>query len=66
MPIVFEEIEEEKESFTAVFNFFRNTRALIEQFDPDKVFFALEGTNCFRYDLYSDYKGNRISNRLGR
>ncbi len=60
IPVVFEEIEEEKESFTAVFNFFRNTRALIEQFDPDKVFFCLEGNSCFRYELFSEYKGNRI------
>jgi 5'-3' exonuclease len=52
--------DEDKESFTAVFNFFRNLRAMIEQFDPDKVFFALEGQNIFRYDLYSEYKQNRI------
>jgi len=52
--------DEDKESFAAVYNFFRNTRALIEQFDPDKVFFALEGENCFRRELYSEYKSNRI------
>jgi 5'-3' exonuclease len=52
--------DEDKESFTTVYNFFRNTRALIEQFDPDKAFFCKEGENCFRYDLYSEYKQNRI------
>jgi 5'-3' exonuclease len=52
--------DEDKESFTAVYNFFRNTRALIEQFDPDKVFFATEGNSCFRYELFSEYKANRI------
>src|SRR5271165_3951987 len=52
--------DEDKESFTSVFNFFRNLRALIEQFDPDKVFFVLEGSQCFRYELFSEYKSNRI------
>ena len=61
IPVVFEEKEDEgKESFTAVFNFFRNLRALIEQFDPDKVFFCLEGDCCFRKELFSEYKANRI------
>lgn len=52
--------DEDKEDFTVVFNFFRNLRATIEQFDPDKVFFALEGGSCFRYDLLPTYKANRI------
>jgi 5'-3' exonuclease len=29
-------------------------------FSPDKCFFVLEGRPQFRYDLYSDYKANRI------
>lgn len=52
--------DEDKENFTVVFNFFRNLRALIEQFDPDKVFFALEGNSIFRYELFPEYKANRI------
>src|ERR1700682_6063852 len=45
--------------YTTVYNFFRNLRALIEEFDPDKVFFVLEGKSNFRYSLFSDYKANR-------
>lgn len=42
------------------FNFFRNLRPIIEDAEPDKVFFVLEGHPQFRYDLFSDYKANRI------
>src|SRR5512135_71836 len=42
------------------FNFFRNLRPLIEDFAPDKCFFVLEGHPQFRYDLFTDYKANRI------
>jgi 5'-3' exonuclease len=43
-----------------IFNFFRNLRPIIELFKPDKCFFVLEGHPQFRYDLYADYKANRI------
>lgn len=43
-----------------VYNFFRNLRPLIEKFSPDKCFFALEGYPKFRYDIYPEYKSNRI------
>lgn len=46
--------------FVVVFNFFRNLRPLIEDFEPDKCFFVLEGHPQFRYDLFADYKANRI------
>lgn len=46
--------------YVVVFNFFRNLRPIIEQFDPVKCFFVLEGHPKFRYDLYGDYKANRI------
>lgn len=42
------------------FNFFRNLRPLIEDGQPDKCFFVLEGHPQFRYDLFADYKANRI------
>jgi len=42
------------------FNFFRNLRPLIEDAEPDKIFFVLEGHPQFRYDLFADYKANRI------
>lgn len=54
------EKKEIDESFVLIFNFFRNLRPIIEQFAPDKCFFVLEGHPQFRYDLFSDYKANRI------
>jgi 5'-3' exonuclease len=42
------------------FNFFRNLRPIIEDFKPHKCFFVLEGHPQFRYDLFADYKANRI------
>lgn len=41
------------------FNFFRNLRPIIEQFQPVKCFFVLEGHPKFRYDLFPSYKENR-------
>lgn len=52
--------EDQDESAIIVFNFFRNLRPIIEMFSPDKCFFVLEGHPQFRYDLFSDYKANRI------
>lgn len=46
--------------YVMVFNFFRNLRPLIENADPHKCFFVLEGHPQFRYDLFADYKANRI------
>jgi 5'-3' exonuclease len=54
------EKKEIDESFVLIFNFFRNLRPIIEQFEPDKCFFVLEGHPKFRYDLFADYKANRI------
>lgn len=48
------------ESFITIFNFFRNLRPIIELFEPAKCFFILEGHPKFRYDLFADYKANRI------
>lgn len=46
--------------YGSVFNFFRNLRPIIEQFAPVKCYFVLEGRPQFRYDLFADYKANRI------
>jgi DNA polymerase-1 len=46
--------------YNIVYNFFRSLRASVEQFEPNKVFFCLEGHNNFRYKLFSEYKANRI------
>lgn len=45
--------------FTIIYNFFRNLKALIANFNPDLVFFVLEGHPKFRYDILSTYKANR-------
>jgi len=39
--------------------FFRSLRPIIEKFDPDKVYFVLEGTPKKRIEMDSDYKANR-------
>jgi 5'-3' exonuclease len=48
------------QKYNLIFNFFRNLRPIIEMFSPDKCFFVLEGHPQFRYDLFADYKANRI------
>ena len=49
-----------KGEFPVVYNFFRGIRPLIEKFDPDKVYFVLEGNPEFRKQLSSGaYKSNR-------
>lgn len=58
--VIFGSPKEVDDSYIIIFNFFRNLRVIIEKFSPDKCFFALEGHPKFRYDLYSDYKANRI------
>lgn len=54
------------EKFVFVYNFFRNLRPLIEDCAPDKCFFVLEGYPRFRYELYGDYKANRIIKTASR
>lgn len=52
--------------FVLIFNFFRNLRPLIEMFSPDKCYFILEGHPKFRYDLFPEYKANRIIKHADR
>ena len=58
--------EEKSDKYVVVFNFFRNLRPIIELFSPDKCFFVLEGHPQFRYDLFADYKANRIIKEASR
>jgi len=51
---------EQSQDFVLVFNFFRNLRPLVEMFAPDSMFMVMEGHPQFRYDLFSDYKANRL------
>lgn len=55
-----QKLEVGKESFIIVYNFFKNLRASIEEFQPTKVFFCLEGKDNFRYKIFSEYKANRV------
>ena len=57
--IFFNSKPEEDNSYTIVYNFFRNLRAMVEEFNPDKIFFCLEGANNKRYKIYPEYKANR-------
>jgi 5'-3' exonuclease len=54
------------DSIIFTFNFFRNLRPLIEDISPDKCFFVLEGHPQFRYDLFADYKANRLVKQASR
>ena len=48
--------------YALIFSFFRQLRPLIEKFNPEKVYFVLEGNPKFRKQLSEgDYKGNRKS-----
>jgi 5'-3' exonuclease len=49
-----------------IFNFFRNLRPQIQNGSPDKVFIVLEGHPKFRYDLFPEYKANRIIKHASR
>lgn len=55
--------KEMDQQFVIAFNFFRNLRPIIELFSPDKCFIVEEGHPQFRYDLFPDYKANRIIKR---
>lgn len=59
-------VQDVDDSIIFTFNFFRNLRPLIEDFEPDKCFFVLEGHPQFRYDLFADYKANRIIKQASR
>ena len=51
-----------KGEYAIIYNFFRSIRPLIEKFDPDRVYFVLEGNPKFRAKLTGgEYKGNRVS-----
>lgn len=43
-----------------VFNFFRQLRALIDQFQPTRVYLGLEGRPVRRHETLSEYKANRV------
>lgn len=42
-----------------VFNFFRQFKALVDQFKPTRIYVALEGRPVHRYEALGEYKANR-------
>jgi 5'-3' exonuclease len=51
-----------KGEYSAIFNFFRGLRPLIEKFNPDKTYFVLEGMPVKRLKADPEYKGQRVYN----
>lgn len=51
-----------KGDYPVVYNFFRGIRPLVEKFNPDIVYFVLEGNPEFRKQLNDAYKSNRSNN----
>ena len=46
--------------YPVIYNFFRGLRSLVEKFEPDTVYFVLEGNPTFRKNISEgSYKGNR-------
>jgi len=43
-----------------IFNFARQLRALVEKFNPSKVYIGLEGHPIARHAAHADYKANRV------
>lgn len=46
--------------YNIVFNFFRSLKPLIEKFKPNRVIFTREGHPKHRYEMFSEYKANRV------
>ena len=46
--------------YPVVFNFFRQFKALVEQFKPTRVYIALEGRPVERHQSMPEYKANRV------
>ena len=43
-----------------IYNFFRQFKALVDQFKPNRVYVALEGRPVHRHEQLSEYKANRV------
>lgn len=43
-----------------IYNFFRQFKALVDQFKPSRVYLALEGRPVHRHEQLSEYKANRV------
>jgi 5'-3' exonuclease len=54
------------DKYNIIYSFFRSLRVNIENFQPVKAFFALEGHPQFRYDLFPEYKADRLIKRSSK
>lgn len=45
--------------YNVVYNFFRSLKPLIDQFEPTRAYFTLEGHPKKRYEMLATYKANR-------
>ena len=45
---------------STIFSFFRSLRPLVEKFDPDQVYFVIEGYPRQRMELLPEYKATRV------
>ncbi len=43
-----------------IFNFMRNFRSIVEQLNPTRIYFVLEGKSVARREAYDEYKANRV------
>jgi DNA polymerase I len=50
------------EGWSLFYNFNRLVRATIEEYNPDKVYFVLDGKPVQRLEKFAEYKGNRKKN----
>ena len=50
----------EKVSYHIIYNCLRSLKALVEKLKPEKLFFAWEGSQNFRFAMFAEYKANRI------
>lgn len=48
-----------KGDYPICYNFFRGFRSLVEQFNPNRVYFVLEGCPVRRLETFPEYKANR-------
>ena len=47
------------EGWSLFYNFNRLVRATIEEYNPDKMYFVLDGKPVQRLEKFAEYKGNR-------
>lgn len=54
--------KDDLEGWTLFYNFNRLIKATIEEYNPDKMYFVLDGKPVQRLEKFAEYKGNRKKN----